>query len=225
MNKEEFLSGIGKALDKISESERTEILYDYEEHFLIGRENGKSEEEICLELGDPVEIANNYLSNHINENIEIADKEEIKKNISSTSGNNKRNLFAIFAITAGILICIFANSVTVPKHKKSVINMNNDGIQVGGIRIDSSGIHGGGISIDSDGVKVPGVRIDNNGVKVPGVSVGNNGVSAPGISIDDNGVKVPGVSIDNNGVKIPGIKIDVKGVKVDLPNVKIDIKN
>lgn len=70
------------ALDKISEAERADILYDYEEHFMVGKENGKTEEEICLELGNPKEIANNYILNHINESIQEEKKEEREKNKS-----------------------------------------------------------------------------------------------------------------------------------------------
>jgi hypothetical protein len=213
MNKEEFLRDVGRALDEISEAERTEILYDYEEHFMIGKENGKTEEEICLELGNPAEIANNYLSSHSNENIEFATKTETKENNSFNTVSYHRNLYVAFAIIAGILIYSFVNYVIIPKHNNSIKSSSNDGVQVGGIRIDSTGIHGDGISIDSDGVKAPGVNIDDKGVKVPGVT------------IDDNGVKAPGVSIDDNGVKVPGVSIDGKGVKVNLPNVNINIRN
>jgi hypothetical protein len=212
MNKEEFLRDIEKALGKIPEAESAEILYDYEEHFMVGKENGKTEEEICLELGNPTDIANNYLLNHTSENIEMAAKEEINNN-SSGSGYNTRNMFLGLAITAVILLCIFVSAAVVAKHNKSEVDAKKDVIVVGGIRIDTSGIHGDGISIDSNGVKVPGVKIDDNGVE------------APGINIDNNGVRVPGVTIDSNGVKAPGVTIDDNGVKVDLPNVNIDIGN
>ncbi len=60
MNKREFMYTIEKALEGYSEDEKNDILYDYEEHFRIGDENGKSEKEIIEELGDPISIANQY---------------------------------------------------------------------------------------------------------------------------------------------------------------------
>ena len=40
-----------------------EIIADYEEHFLRGREIGKTEQQISESLGDPVDIAHEYLEN------------------------------------------------------------------------------------------------------------------------------------------------------------------
>lgn len=213
MNKEEFLREIEKSLDKISEKERAEILYDYEEHFMIGKENGKSEEEICLELGSPKEIANNYLLNRTEDSFEGNKKEEPKENCEQKLNSDRRNLY----IGSGIIVAVIAffllgySPAIRYNHTGKFINGNK--VETGGIRIDETGIHGNGISIDSNGVKVPGVRVDSNGIKVPGVRV------------DSNGVKVPGVSVDNNGVKVPGVNIDDNGVNIDLPDVKVDIKN
>lgn len=173
MDKEEFLKSIKKALDKCSETERAEILYDYEEHFLIGRENGKTEEEICKELGNPDEIAENYQSSHLAEDFELKAK---TPGIPSSTEKNRINKVAYAAILVGVLLFIYLVNATVVYHNKAVAKNKENSIQLGGLRIDSSGIHGDGISIDSNGVKVPGVTVDNNGVKVPGVTVDNNGV-------------------------------------------------
>lgn len=221
MKKEEFMREFKKALDKMSEAERADILYDYEEHFMIGKENGKTEEEICLELGSPKEIANNYLLNQTNENI----KNEREENSSLVSGYNRRKSILGSGLIIASLLLFVAGFAEIARHNNSNIFINGDKVEAGGIRIDSSGIHGGGISIDSNGVKVPGVRIDSNGVKVPGVRVDSNGVKVPGVRVDSNGVKVPGVSVDNNGVKVPGVSIDDNGVKIDLSDVKINIEN
>jgi hypothetical protein len=201
VNKDEFMREIGKELDKVSETERADIMYDYEEHFMIGKENGKTEEEICLELGSPKEIANNYLLNYTNENIQDDTKEEKEKNSSLVSGYNRRKVILGSGVIIAVLLLFVAGFGELARYNKSSIFINGDKVETGGIRIDSSGIHGGGISIDSNEVKVPGASVDSNGVKVPGVRV------------DSNGVKAPGVSIDNNGVK------------VDLPGVNINIKN
>ena len=50
MNKTEFMKVLATELSKLSAAEKADILYDYEEHFTIGLEQGKSEEEIVADL-------------------------------------------------------------------------------------------------------------------------------------------------------------------------------
>lgn len=64
MNKEEFLKTLEDSLLSFPEGEKKEILYDYEEHFRIGFEKGKTEEELINELGEPQDIANQYRSTY-----------------------------------------------------------------------------------------------------------------------------------------------------------------
>lgn len=54
MGKEEYLCALKEALKDTDKSVMEEIISDYEEHFLVGMENGKSEEQICEDLG-PIE--------------------------------------------------------------------------------------------------------------------------------------------------------------------------
>ncbi len=51
MNKHEYLSSLKDALKNIDISVMEEIVSDYEEHFQVGKEHGKTEEEICESLG------------------------------------------------------------------------------------------------------------------------------------------------------------------------------
>ncbi len=51
MNKIEYLNALKAALKDTEESVMEEIISDYEEHFQVGMERGKSEEQICEELG------------------------------------------------------------------------------------------------------------------------------------------------------------------------------
>ena len=57
MNKKEFLGRLSELIKDISEEEKKDILFDYEEHFRIGLEKGRKEEEIAASLGDPKIIA------------------------------------------------------------------------------------------------------------------------------------------------------------------------
>ncbi|OIJ20130.1 hypothetical protein BKP45_10100 [Anaerobacillus alkalidiazotrophicus] len=57
MSKNQFLNELESLLKEIPESERQDILRDYEEHFQIGLESGKDEAEIVASLGNPKIIA------------------------------------------------------------------------------------------------------------------------------------------------------------------------
>jgi uncharacterized membrane protein len=58
MDKERFLQKLRRRLRwRFSADETDDILADYGEFFLAGRAEGKSEQEICLELGAPAAIA------------------------------------------------------------------------------------------------------------------------------------------------------------------------
>lgn len=69
MNKTEFLNTLNLSLSDFKEEERKDILYDYEEHFRIGEEKGKSEDELINELGDPNNIANQYRASSESESV------------------------------------------------------------------------------------------------------------------------------------------------------------
>lgn len=60
MTRNEYINALDRYLGNISSEEKQEILYDYQEHFTIGLENGQTEEQICMELGDPKTIARQY---------------------------------------------------------------------------------------------------------------------------------------------------------------------
>ena len=57
MNKKEFMGKLDDALTGIPTDEKTEVIRDYEDHFSIGLEKGRTEEEIAKSLGEPTSIA------------------------------------------------------------------------------------------------------------------------------------------------------------------------
>ncbi|MGE8203140.1 DUF1700 domain-containing protein [Heyndrickxia sp. NPDC080065] len=64
MGRTEFLKELESNLSKVPERDRKDMLYDFEEHFTIGLESGKSEEEVVLELGDPQMIAKDLIADY-----------------------------------------------------------------------------------------------------------------------------------------------------------------
>lgn len=61
MKKNEFFAQLRTAFAGMDEELIMDILSDYENHFNEGMENGKSEEEICEELGNVEEIRQAFL--------------------------------------------------------------------------------------------------------------------------------------------------------------------
>lgn len=60
MTQREFIDGMSRHLKRLTEEEKREILADYQEHFALGKEAGKTEEEIAVKLGDPRSLAKQY---------------------------------------------------------------------------------------------------------------------------------------------------------------------
>lgn len=108
MNKEDFLKTLDAALINCTWSEKKEIMYDYEEHFRIGLENGKTEEELIMELGDPEDIAKQYITNENSiETIksEIINEPYANDKISNKSSNTAENVS--ISIIAALSLLIF----------------------------------------------------------------------------------------------------------------------
>lgn len=70
MNRQQFMSRLERSLKSLNREEREEILRDFGEHFEIGMEQGKSEEEIIASLGNPNQIAKELLAVHYIEKAE-----------------------------------------------------------------------------------------------------------------------------------------------------------
>ncbi|SMF82205.1 Uncharacterized membrane protein [Paenibacillus uliginis N3/975] len=67
MNKKQFISILETRLSPLHPDERRELLSDVESHFQFGLQNGRSEEEIARELGDPFEMAREALGDRFTE--------------------------------------------------------------------------------------------------------------------------------------------------------------
>ena len=61
MTRKEYIAALDQYLVTMSASEKADILSDYEEHFRVGLENGKTESQIAASLGSPYDVANQFL--------------------------------------------------------------------------------------------------------------------------------------------------------------------
>mgnify|MGYP004693035253 FL=1 len=62
MKKNQYFKELKKQLKLYTVKESEDILKDYEEHFIEALNDGKTEEEICESLGNPENIAKQYLN-------------------------------------------------------------------------------------------------------------------------------------------------------------------
>ncbi|KHF40573.1 DUF1700 domain-containing protein [Halalkalibacter okhensis] len=88
MNKQQFLMELDRALQKMSLDERQDILNDFEEHFAVGLEEGKTEGEITCSLGSPQQIAKDMLASYHLEKAET----------TVTTGNIIRAVWAVIGL-------------------------------------------------------------------------------------------------------------------------------
>ncbi|CAG9613461.1 hypothetical protein BACCIP111899_02676 [Bacillus rhizoplanae] len=103
MTKEQFLHELSEHLRKLPEEERNDILYDYEEHFQFGIEEGKTEVEIIKALGSPKTIAKETLASHR--------LEQVKHN--PTFSNVTRAIVAIIGLSFLNLVIVVAPLITI----------------------------------------------------------------------------------------------------------------
>ncbi len=87
MNKTTFMQTLYSNLYGIPENERNEIMYDYEEHFRMAKEQGRTEEDTTNSMGDPIQIARQF-------------KADYSLNIASSNKSSSNLLRAVFATCA-----------------------------------------------------------------------------------------------------------------------------
>ncbi|MBS4223928.1 HAAS signaling domain-containing protein [Lederbergia citrea] len=103
MTKYQFLRLLESSLSKISLEERQDILKDFEEHFAIGLEEGKTEEEISAALGSPRNIAKELVATHHLEKVET----------TATTGNVIRAVWAVIGLGFFNLVIVLGPFIAV----------------------------------------------------------------------------------------------------------------
>ena len=112
MNKSEFMNVLESQLEGIPATDKTEILYDYDEHFRMGIEQGKTEEQVSEALGNPKTIGKQFKATVAVEQAQT----------SASTGNMLRAVVAVISLgffnlvfvigpfmgIVGVLIGIFA---------------------------------------------------------------------------------------------------------------------
>ncbi|MEH7458097.1 DUF1700 domain-containing protein [Bacillus sp. JJ1127] len=94
MNKNEFLKQLSFSLENIPNSEKKDIISEYETHFISGKQDGKSEEEISKNLGNPKTIA-----------------KELNVTYAISNADNKRSLKNIIIAIFSVMSLSFVNFI------------------------------------------------------------------------------------------------------------------
>ena len=115
MNKKEFLDNLSKYLRGIPGEDEKDIISDFDEHFEMGKKEGRTEEDLAKSLGDPKALANQLRANII---VAQAEKETTAVNITravfATLGLGFFNLIFVlgpFIGVLGILAGLFAAAI------------------------------------------------------------------------------------------------------------------
>ncbi|WLD92761.1 HAAS domain-containing protein [Alkalihalobacillus sp. AL-G] len=115
MTRSEFLNELERLLHELPESERKEILFDYNEHFEIGKEEGKSQHEVSESLGNPRTIAKELKADfRINQAKENQSVSNISKAVIATLSLGFFNLVFVlgpFFGLVGIMIGLYATTL------------------------------------------------------------------------------------------------------------------
>lgn len=113
-----FLSQLSSSLRNIPNSEKEDIISEYETHFISGKQDGKCEEEIARKLGNPKTIAKELTVSYA---ISNADKKRSFKNmitalfsVMSLSVLNFAFIFIAFFVLLFLLPILLALIIATP---------------------------------------------------------------------------------------------------------------
>lgn len=94
MNKKQFIAILESRLAVLPLEESREFIEEVETHFEIGIQNGRTEQDIARELGDPFEMATEALGDRY-----------VDMEAPPHSAVNKTSTFGKFAIRTGLFFC------------------------------------------------------------------------------------------------------------------------
>lgn len=117
MSKTKFLEIFRKQLKGLPEKEINEIIYDYEEHFNIGMNEGRSEEEIASSLGNPrllaKEMKANYMINRAEDSYSIYNFFNAMLATLALGFLNLVFILGPFIAIVSVIIALFASGITI----------------------------------------------------------------------------------------------------------------
>ncbi len=109
MNRTEFFRLLEQQLKSLDDTEKKEILADYNEHFDFAVQSGENEDEICRKLGSPEEIANEYkLVSSVKKAKEHTSLRNTVNAVASALRAGAAGIGVIFPLYLAFVIIVFA---------------------------------------------------------------------------------------------------------------------
>lgn len=102
MNKKEYLDQLSKLLRTLPKEDREDIISDYQEHFAIGLEKGRTEEEISRALGNPKNVAKQIKADNLVKKAQ--DKPSIGSIIGAILATMGLGLFNLIFVAIPVLV-------------------------------------------------------------------------------------------------------------------------
>ena len=102
MNKKEYLEQLSKLLRTLPKEDREDIISDYQEHFAIGLEKGRTEEEISRALGNPKNVAKQIKADNLVKKAQ--DKPSIGSIIGAILATMGLGLFNLIFVAIPVLV-------------------------------------------------------------------------------------------------------------------------
>ncbi|EHJ07042.1 HAAS signaling domain-containing protein [Staphylococcus simiae] len=112
MTKEQYLHVLRKNLKHMSDDDKEDIINEYVTHFYSGASDGKSEQQICQELGDPKQLAKEHNAfNTLDQAKTHQSFNNIMTAIFAAMGLSLLN-FVVILVPFILLLCVMALLVT-----------------------------------------------------------------------------------------------------------------
>ena len=102
MNKDRFMKELHAATIRLPKNEQQEILQDYEEYFVLGMADGKTEDQITTSLGSPKSIGKELSASYQLEKAETY----------TTTGNIMRAMWAVIGLGFFNLVIVLGPFIT-----------------------------------------------------------------------------------------------------------------
>lgn len=109
MNKKQYIEKLSRYLKNLPDSEIEDIMSDFEEYFEVGKERGRTEEEISTSLGNPKTIAKEIrLESYLKKAEETTSAANIGRAVFTSVGLSFFNLIFILPLFLAIFAVIVA---------------------------------------------------------------------------------------------------------------------
>ncbi|PHK50311.1 HAAS signaling domain-containing protein [Staphylococcus edaphicus] len=116
MRRTEYLKQLNKHLKHLDDTERQDIINEYDTHFYSGLEEGKTEEQIADELGNPRQLAKELNATAAIEKAEMSNKfGDVGHAVLAVMGLSLLNFFVIlipFIILLSIVISMIVTTLS-----------------------------------------------------------------------------------------------------------------